>query len=163
MKRIILFATLIVLLATMISACSESVEQSPTPWGTNPPIPPGGGEWGPAPHPDLVISHIAVYPAQPQSGQFFTLNVSVANEGEAPSGEYDLYIGVEDISRGITYPLEGDRRGGLQPGEDIPVYSSQNVIVNHSGSHQVWVEIVPWQFEDGNDNNNTAGWQFTVK
>lgn len=110
-----------------------------------------------------MISHIAVYPAQPQSGQLFTLNVYVANEGEALSGEYDLYIGIEDISRSLSYPLEADRRGGLQPGENVPVYSSQNVMVNHAGSHQVWVEIVPWQFEDGNDGNNVAGWQFMVK
>jgi hypothetical protein len=163
MKRIILFTTFFVLLVPLISACSESVEQSPTPWGTNPPVPPGGGEWGPAPHPDLRISEIQVFPAQPQSGQPFTINVYVANEGEAPSGEYDLYIGINDVSQGLSYPLESDRRGGLQPGENVPVYSSQNVMVNYPGSHQVWVEVVPWQFEDGNDNNNTAGWQFTVK
>ena len=163
MKRKFLFTALIVLLGIVLSACAGSSETTPTPWETDPPVPPGGGEWGPVPHPDLVISHIAVYPAQPQSGQPFTLNVYVSNEGEAPSGEYDLYIGIDDVSRGLSYPLEGDRRGGLQPGENVHVYGSQNVMVNHPGSHQVWVEIVPWQFEDGNDDNNMVGWQFMVK
>ncbi len=125
--------------------------------GSPPPPPP------PPPLPDLAISTIQVYPNQPQAGQRFTLNIYVKNEGKAPSGKYDIAISIKDVSRGSTYPVGTFRKDGLRPGEDIPAYNSSNLLVNFPGSHQVHVEIKPSDFDDGNNQNNTKIWAFTVK
>jgi len=110
-----------------------------------------------------VISAIEVFPGQPQAGQHFAVNVYVKNAGQAPSGEYDLAIFIKDVSRGSIYPVGTFRKEGLQPGENIAAYSSTDRLVNDPGSYQVHVEIQPFLFEDGNDQNNTAIWAFTVK
>ena len=129
------------------------------------PQPPGGNEQPPKPDPlpDLSISAIEVFPAQPQSGQHFTLNVYVKNAGQAQSGEYDLAIFIRDVSRGSTYPVGTFRAGRLHPGDNVVAYSSSDRLVNDPGSYQVHVEINPWLFEDGNNQNNEAIWAFTVK
>ena len=51
--------------------------------------------------------------------------------------------------------------GSLQPGEQVP-WQSTDLMVNDPGAHQYWVEIVPFLFEDGNEQNNTYGWAFQV-
>lgn len=129
------------------------------------PTAPSGGQQPskPEPRPDLVISAIEVFPTQPEAGIQFAVNVYVQNAGQAASGEYDLAIFIQDVSRGSTYPIGTFRREGLQPGEDIVAYSSTDRLVNFSGSHQVHVEIQPFLFEDGNTQNNTSIWAFTVK
>lgn len=118
----------------------------------------GGGGGGDTPEsvPDLMVSAIEVFPAQPQSGQSFSLNVYVTNVGQAPSGEYDVAINIEDISRGSVYPIGTFRQGPMNPEEDYCVYSSANVLVNFPGGHQVNVEIIPFQFEDGDPSNNSV-------
>lgn len=111
---------------------------------------------------DLMVSAIQVYPAEPQAGQRFTLQVHVKNAGQAPSGQYDLILFIKDISRDSTYPIGTFRQEGMQPGEDYAVYQSQDMLVNYPGSHQVHVEIVPYQ-DDGDLQNNTAIWSFSAK
>ena len=113
--------------------------------------------------PDLTVSAIEVYPAQPQSGQYFSLSIYVANEGNAPSGKYDLAINIEDVSHGGTYPIGTFRQEAMSPGEDYCVYSSTDRLVNSPGSHQVNVEIIPFQFEDGDTSNNSWSKAFTAK
>lgn len=132
--------------------------------GETPPQPPGGDEQPPPPEPlpDLVISAIEVFPVQPQAGQDFAVKVYVKNAGQAPSGEYDLAISIKDVSRGSTYPVGTFRKAGLQPGKNILAHSSTDRLVYDPGSYQVHVEIQPFLFEDGSDQNNTARWAFTV-
>ena len=110
-----------------------------------------------------MISAIEVFPAQPQAGVRFAVNVYVKNAGEAPSGKYDLAMFIKDVSRGSTYPVGTFRREEMQPGENIGVYSSTDMLVNYPGSHQVHVEIEPFLWEDGNEQNNTAIRAFTVQ
>jgi hypothetical protein len=112
---------------------------------------------------DLLISKIQVYPAQPQAGQRFTLNVYVRNDGQAPSGKFDLALSIKDVSRMTTYPVGTFRiEEVLQPGDNITAYASTDRLVNYPGSHQVDVEIKPFLFKDGNNQNNKAIWAFTV-
>ena len=164
MKNIAPFKLRTVVLVTLLSitvltGCGGGGGVSPQPQ------PPSGGKQPPTPElrPDLVISAIEVFPAQPQAGQHFALNVYVKNAGQAPSGKYDLAISIKDVSRGATYPVGTFRSDGLQPGENVTAYSSTDRLVNFPGSHQVLVEIKPFLFEDGNAQNNTAIWAFTVK
>lgn len=130
-----------------------------------PPPPPTKADQQPPPppsRPDLAISAIEVFPGQPTAGQRFALNVYVRNGGQAASGEYDVLISIRDVSRGSTYPVGTFRREPLQPGENVTAYSSTDRLVNDPGSYQVHVEIRPFVFEDGNEQNNTAIWAFTV-
>jgi hypothetical protein len=135
--------------------------------GDTPGLPPpsGGGEQPPpaSPRPDLTISAIQVSPAQPQAGQHFSVNVYVKNAGQAPSGDYDLAIYILDVSRGSKYPVGTFRNEGLQPGDDVAAYASTDQLVNFAGSHQVHVEIIPFNFEHGNTHKNETAWAFTVK
>jgi hypothetical protein len=130
-----------------------------------PPEPPSSDDQPPPPEPlpDLTISAIEVFPAQPQAGQYFTVNVYVTNVGEAQSGEYDLAISIKDVSRGYSYPVGTFRNEGLYPGENVPAYSSSDRLVDDPGSFQVDVEIKPFNFEDGNEQNNTLIWAFSVQ
>ena len=118
----------------------------------------------PTPLPDLMISGILVYPVQPKAGQYFTVQVYVKNAGQVPSGEFDLKISIKDVSRNFEYPGGTFLCKGLQPGEDTPVYISQDRRVDYPGEHQVWTEVVPFTEgpRDSNPQNNTFGWAFTV-
>jgi len=148
------------LIGTMIwSGCERG--KSPPP----PPPPASGNKQQPPPEslPDLMISAIEVFPAQPKAGQHFTVNVYVRNAGQAPSGKYDLAISIKDVSHGSTYPVGTFREEGLKPGEDVPAYSSTDRLVNNPGSYQVHVEIQPFNFTDGNSQNNTAIKAFAVE
>ena len=115
------------------------------------------------PLPDLVISTIEVFPEQPKAGIHFAINVYVKNAGQLPSGEYDLKIYIIDVSRQETYPVGTFRKEAMQPGEKYVVYSSTDRLVNNPGAYQVHVEITPFLFKDGDDQNNTSIWAFTVK
>jgi hypothetical protein len=122
----------------------------------------GNGDGGGAqPMPDLAISAIEVFPAQPTAGQRFTLNVYVTNRGDADSAPYELAISIRDVSRGSTYPVGTFSQSSLRPGENIPAYADQNRLVNDAGSFQVQVEIIP-SGADGNTGNNATNWAFTV-
>lgn len=158
MKRVVILLILVLLLGIAAVACGPGEEPSA------PPSPPGGEQpTQPVLRPDLVISTIEVIPAQPQSGQFFSLNIYVANQGQASSGDYDVAINIQDISHGGTYPIGTFRQGAMHPGEDYCVYTSANVLVNDPGSYQVNVEIIPFLFDDGNTGNNSVSKPFTAK
>jgi len=148
-------------LALATLACDE--DETPPPRPQPQPTSPGEQPPQPEPLPDLVISAIEVFPTQPQAGQRFAVNVYVQNAGQAPSGEYDLALFIRDVSRGSTYPIGTFRNESLQPGENVVAYSSMDRLVNDPGSFQVHVEIVPFLFEDGNTQNNTSIWAFTVQ
>ena len=115
--------------------------------------------------PDLIVSAIQIYPyhpSRPKAGQPFTLQVYVSNIGTADSGQYDIALFIRDISRGATYPIGTFRKNPMRPGENYPVYSSNNRIVNDPGFFQVQVEIKPFLFEDARPENNTASYNFVV-
>ena len=112
--------------------------------------------------PDLAIAKIEVLPAQPQARHQFAVNVYVTNVGQAPSGDYDILISIKDVSRQLTYPVGTFRNGGLRPGEQVTAYRSTERMVNYSGSHQIHVELRPFQFQDGNDRNDVLSWAFSV-
>lgn len=57
-----------------------------------------------------------------------------------------------------TFRLEG-----LQPRDNVPAYGSTDRLVNDPGSYQVHAEIKPFLFEDGDAQNNTSIWTFSVK
>jgi len=157
-RRTGILAVLAFVLVSAAVACGGGDEWVPPPSSTN-----GEQPTSPELSPDLVISAIEVFPAQPESGQSFALNVYVANQGQASSGEYDVAISIEDISHGSTYPIGTFRRGAMNVGESYCVYSSTNVLVNYPGSYQVNVEIIPFLFDDGNTWNNSVSKPFTAK
>jgi hypothetical protein len=111
---------------------------------------------------DLTISLIGVIPEMTTSGTRFYGEVYIANQGKAPSGAYDLALDIRDISRNLTYPIGTFREEPMFPGEQVPVWSSHNLVVKDPGSFQLWAEIRPLGFQDGSDMNNFKGWQFTV-
>jgi hypothetical protein len=156
---------LLMIISMIIISCDILETPQPPQQPQQPQQPPSGGEQPPQPEPlpDLVIAAIEVFPAQPQAGQYFSVNVYVNNVGKAPSGEYDLALFIRDVSRGSTYPIGTFRREKLQPGENIVAYSSSDRLVNDSGSFQVHAEIQPFLFQDGNNQNNALIWAFTVK
>jgi hypothetical protein len=111
--------------------------------------------------PDLEIRDMYVYPSQPQVGTEFTVQVNVANIGETKSGSYDLFVRIYDVSRDSYYPVGTFRQEPINPNYQV-IWSSEPVLVNFAGAHQLWAEIAPFDFEDGDDSNNMQGWTFTV-
>ncbi len=78
------FLVALLLIGTMgLTGCGNGETPSQSSHGNTQPLPPER-------LPDLVISAIEVFPAQPQAGQRFAVNVYVKNAGQAPSGAYDL-------------------------------------------------------------------------
>lgn len=152
-------ASLIMIMMGLLLGCAGPTPAPPQPEPSNG----GASPTQPVARPDLAISAIAVFPAQPTARQPFALNVYVRNQGQAASGEYDLVISIKDVSHGFTYPVGTFRQGKLQPGENVAAYASTNQLVNDPGSYQVDVEIRPFLFTDGNDANNTVIWAFAVK
>jgi hypothetical protein len=112
--------------------------------------------------PDLVVSGVYIYPATPAAGKYFTVVVHVKNQGNGPSGNFDLQMHIKDVGRGYTYPIGTFRRNAMKPGEQIP-WQKQGVLVNDPGAFQFVVEIVPFLFEDGNKHNNHVIRPFHVK
>ncbi|MBU1879531.1 MAG: hypothetical protein KJ734_11320 [Chloroflexi bacterium] len=161
-KRTFAIGPLIAIVLGLLLGC---ICPGPTPTPPQP-QPPGGGQPPapqPAARPDLIISAIEVFPAQPTAGQRFALNVYVRNQGQAASGQYDLAISIRDVGRSSTYPAGTFRQSGLQPGENVVAYTSTDRLVNDPGSYQVQVEIKPFLFTDGETGNNSAAWAFIVK
>jgi len=112
--------------------------------------------------PDLSVASVEIIPSEPRVGERFTAVVYVVNIGSASSGEYDLAMDMKDVSRGYTYPVGTFRQSPLQPSEQVASWSSDQLMVNEPGAHQFWVEIEPFLFSDGNEQNNMYGWAFTV-
>ena len=142
--------------------------------GCNPPEPtpkpkplmPGGQAAGaqlkPAPpRPDLAVASTQVY-NNPQKPRHIMFTVDVTNLGNAPSGDYDLLMNIKDVSRGAVYPVGTFRRTTMKPGEKYCVYQEMDRMVNNSGPHQLYVEIRPFMFEDGNPSNNIVTKDFYV-
>ena len=162
-KNVAILVTVVLVVGLGIWALASMYDRGEAPDGGGVLPSPGDEEpTMPESHPDLIVSAIEMFPAQPQSGQSFTLNVYVTNAGQAPSGEYDVAINIEDISRGNIYPIGTFRQVAMNPEESYPVYSSANVLVNSPGSYQVNVEIIPFQFEDGDPWNNSVSKLFSA-
>lgn len=146
----------LVLFVAVIACDGETATPPPPP--VEPPQqeePPSAGQ------PDLVVTSIEVVPAQPQPGVPFAVFVYIVNEGDAPSGEYDLAMHISDVSRGSTYPVGTFRQSALDPGEQR-TWQTDSRMVSDPGPFQYWVEIQPFLFEDGNVANNSMAWQFEV-
>lgn len=158
-RFIFAIALLITIMLSLLLGCAGPKPAPPQPQPLNGGVPPTQ----PVACPDLAISAIEVFPAQPTARQHFALNIYVRNQGQAASGQYDLAISIKDVGRGFTYPVGTFRQGGLQPGENVAAYTSIDRLVNDPGSYQVDVEIRPFLFTDGNPVNNTVIWAFTVK
>lgn len=154
-KRTLTVVLLVIATLGLLPGCGSEPEPPP------PPQPPRLEETRPPAHPDLAIAAVEIYPSQPQAGKAFKAVVYVTNKGDAASGQFDLAMHIKDVSRGYTYPVGTFRQSALQPGEQVP-WQSGDLRVNDPGAHQYWVEIVPFLFEDGNEQNNTYGWAFQV-
>ena len=114
---------------------------------------------------DLTIAAVEVgqIEGQPvQAGKPFRLNIYVKNIGVKASGEYDVKIYIQDVSRGSTYPVGTFRQRSMQPGEQWSVYSSVNRMVNFPGTHKVVAEVVPFLWTETNLSNNLKEYSFTV-
>lgn len=112
--------------------------------------------------PDLSVASVDIFPSEPRAGERFTAIVHITNKGSTPSGDYDLAMNMKDVSHDFTYPVGTFRQSPLQPGEQVAAWSSDQLMVNEPGAHQFWVEIEPFNFNDGNEQNNKYGWTFTV-
>lgn len=152
--RILPTVALVIGLVGLLASCGSE----PEPPGPEPPAP---GAPQPAAQPNLAVASVQVHPSQPRAGQQFTVSVYVTNKGNAVSGDFDLAMNIRDVSRGSTYPVGTYRQGALQPGDQVP-WQSGNLMVNESGEHQFWVEIAPFLFQDGNQQDNTYRWSFQV-
>ena len=157
-KRTLIVVLLVIATLGLLLNCGPE-PQPPPPSRETPPPP--SGETPPPAHPDLAIVDVKIYPSQPQAGKVFKAVVYVTNQGNTASGEFDLAMHIKDVSRSSTYPVGTFRQSALQPGDQVP-WQSGDLMVNESGAHQYWVEIVPFLFEDGNEQNNTYGWAFQV-
>lgn len=112
--------------------------------------------------PDLEVREIFIVPSQPQAGEYFSAQVEIANIGETKSGSYDLALKIKDVSRGWTYPIGTFQQVPMYPNEYYWVWQSDHLRVDSGGAFQLWAEIIPIGFEDGDDYNNMLGWAFTV-
>jgi hypothetical protein len=83
-------------------------------------------------------------------------------EGKAASGQYDLVMHINDVSRGLTYPVGTFRQGPPGPGDNIP-WMRKKFRVNDPGAFQYYIEIRPFAFKDNNEQNNKRIYAFTVK
>lgn len=132
------------------------------------PKPPGGitprplEKIRPIGQPDLTVSSVSIFPAQPAAGHQFRIVVYVRNIGNAASGEYDLAMHIKDLSRGYSYPVGTFRLEPLHPGENVP-WQSELLRVNYPGAHEVLVEIRPFNFADRNTQNNSSRKGFQVQ
>jgi predicted small lipoprotein YifL len=156
-SHILVPITLLLIGAVALAGCGRK--------GSSNPLPPPDDNYPPSPQyfPDLTVSRIEVFPAQPRAGQRFTLNIYVQNAGQAPSGAYDLAVSLKNTSRNLSYPIGTFRQQALRPGENVAAFTSQDMLVNEPGSFQALIEIKPFEFRDGNNQNNTATWPFSVQ
>ena len=111
---------------------------------------------------DLRIARIETLPREPRAGEHFTVNVYVRNAGKTSSGAYDLVMRVRDVTRGGTYPIGTFRKTGLRSGEQVVAFTKNDLLVNSGGSHQLVVEIRPFDFADSNASNNAGLLSFHV-
>jgi predicted small lipoprotein YifL len=157
-SRTVISIAILLIGAVTVAGCGSKGPSNPLP-------PPPENNFPPSPqyYADLTVSRIEVFPAQPKAGQRFTLNIYVQNAGQASSGAYDLAVSLKNTSRNLDYPIGTFRKQMLRPGENVAVFASQDVLVNEAGSFQALVEIKPFDFRDGNDQNNIATWAFTVQ
>jgi len=128
----------------------------------------GGGETpavtpaAPAALPDLNISDINVYPSQPQAGSSFYIDVYVSNEGDAPSGDFLLEVIVIEVPSQLPAYYQGlECKDVLQPGDDVPVFTTDVAVVSKPGSYQVNATITP-HFDEADPWNNSKGVPFTA-
>ena len=103
-----------------------------------------------------MISQIRLSPGQPKVGQGFEREVEVKNEGEVPSGHYDL----ETFIVGHKDKIKVFSDSGLKAGE-IATFSSKGWIVNHPGHREMYAKITP-SGEDTTGNSPLTK-PFTVK
>jgi len=111
---------------------------------------------------DLRIAKIETFPRRPRAGERFTVNVYVRNAGMTSSGAYDLLMRVRDVAHGGTYPIGTFRKTGLRSGEQVVAFTKNDLLVNSGGSHQLVVEIRPFDFADGDPSNNAGLLAFHV-
>jgi len=165
MRRMVL-AVLVLLLgvALTVSACCEGADGG----GGAPSGGGGGGEvpavtpQAPAALPDLNISGINVYPSQPQAGSSFYIDVYVSNEGAAPSGEFLLEVIVIEIASQLPAYYQGlQYKDVLQPGDDVPVFTTDSAVVSKPGSYQVNATITPY-FDEADPWNNSKAKPFNA-
>jgi hypothetical protein len=146
-KAVVLVILACVLIVAVIYFGSQALNFSGSPTVT--PTPPPGSA-------DLQVSNIEVTPVQPREQEVFQYHVWMLNTGESRSGSYDLNIDVLDTTHGQHY-----YKGPFRLGPVDPTSSNQAVLVyegdclpNDYGMYEIWAEIVPVDFEDGNEANN---------
>lgn len=166
MRRVITAMLVLLLGAVLIaSACCEGTDGG----GGAPSGGGGGGGEAPATTPeappalaDLNISDINVYPSQPQAGSSFYLDVYVSNEGDAPSGDFLLEVIVIEVPSQLPAYYQGlEYKDVLQPGDDVPVFTTDSAVVSKPGSYQVNATITP-HFDEADPWNNSKGVPFNA-
>lgn len=107
--------------------------------------------------PDLQVWKIEIDTPEPRQYSAFQYSVWMVNVGGTKSGWYDLNICIKDTSHGEYY-YKGPFR--LKPVD--PTYlTNQAVLVlegecipNEPGWYEISAQIIPVDFEDGDENNN---------
>jgi subtilase family serine protease len=111
---------------------------------------------------DLVISAIEMDPTQPDAGEPFRLEVLAKNEGDETSDGFEVVIVLRDVSRGADQPVGTFTHEGLEPGEEVSVYATEQRRVTQAGSYQVRAQLTP-SGEDANTLNNSKMRAFTAE
>ncbi len=128
---------------------------TPTPTAAPTPTPTTSGQ-------DLIITGISTSPATPSANTNFTINLTVKNQGTAPTGNQVVTFGYYyDLENLPTYSTSSRGTYGtfvnLNPGQETTI--SFNVPgITTSGSHAIWAladktNVVP----ETDENNNTFG------
>jgi hypothetical protein len=149
-----LFVMFVLMVVIALSGCNKPPEQ--------PQQPDQPGQTIQQQMPDLSVAAVDISPSKPQAGVRFAGVVYVTNIGTASSGQYDIAMYMKDVSRGNIYPVGTFRQNPMQPGVKNSVWTSDQLMVNDPGSYQFWVEIKPFLFTDGNEQNNIYGKAFDV-
>ena len=159
---LVTLVSLLILFTVFIAGCTQRENDiTPSTVTTSLPVVKQVAEETPSP-PDLSIASIDIFPAMPHAGERFTGVVYVRNTGGTSSGQYDVAMYIKDVARTNVYPIGTFRQQPMKPNEQYVVWQSQQLIVNDPGSFQLWVEIKPFNFKDGNDQNNIKGQSFNA-
>lgn len=116
----------------------------------------------PEKQPDLAVYYFYIVPEVPFQNTKFYASLQIINNGDAPSGEYDLNMNIKDIGRDLTYHIGRFTQSPLDPGATIRAWDSHDLLVNDPGNFEFTIEIIPFLFTDGDETNNIYSWPFMV-
>ncbi len=110
-----------------------------------------------AAQPDLVVSHIAISPAQPHVGNHITFTVYVKNQGSANAAASTVALRVGGQTTAPTHSVPA-----LAPGQEY--HCTRMVILNVAQSYRTTATAdVASQVTESNEGNNVRYRDFVVK